>query len=418
MNDVTIRPAATDTERDLFFRIAAGQFIRDAPPEIAGPDFRRFTETAPGADPAHVRGAFRGEAYLGGYLIDERWLRIGAARLRTGCVGVVTTRPEYRGRGVATALMNDAFAFARSRGCALLMLHGLADFYEPWGYVDVFDAAEHRIAREDILQQSASPYRVRPAMVADAPEMVALYDRHFGPHPGNFLRSVEHVAFQLEFAGSVERGKYLARDAMPFGPPVVAVDADGCLRGYLFTPWGPLRAFGNEVAVDDWPAMLALLQHDARQAGSSVAAPTELRWPLPTDGLAAMLLADRLTVRVETLHRPRANWMAALVDLAGLVDEMRTTWNERIQRIHPELFRDFDLVIDGQSAFRSHGGAADEALSTISLSAKVLVPLLFGYRNARWAMARPGTTIDAGLEPVLEALFPPRQPWIAPTDGC
>ena len=29
------------------------------------------------------------------------------------CVGVVVTRPEYRGQGVATVLMIDAFDFAR-----------------------------------------------------------------------------------------------------------------------------------------------------------------------------------------------------------------------------------------------------------------------------------------------------------------
>ena len=46
---------------------------------------------------------------------------------------------------------------------------------------------------------------------------------------------------------------------------MVAVDGDDRPRGYLVAPWGPLRAFGSEVAADDWPATLALLQHHARQ---------------------------------------------------------------------------------------------------------------------------------------------------------
>lgn len=416
-NDVTIRPPATDAELDAFFRVAAGQFIRDVAPEIAGPDFRRFTETAPNADPARSRGAFRGETYLGGYLIDERWLRIGAARVRTGCVGVVVTRPEFRGGGVATALMNDAFAFARSRGCVLLMLHGLANFYEPFGYVDVFDAAEHRIGLEDV-PTADDGYRVRRATVGDAPAMRELYDRHFGPHPGSFVRSVEQQAFQLGFMASMEGRSYQTRDGRSFEPPVVALDQGGRVRGYLVSPWGPLRAFGDEVAADDWPATLALLQYDAGRSGAMPEASPGLRWPLPPNSLAAMLLADHLTVRVESLHRPRANWMAAVIDLDGLVGAMRESWEERWRRIAGDNPAGIEIAIDGRSLVRFGGASVGLTAPKIAISAKVLIPLLFGFRNVRWAMAQPGTVVPVELAAVLEQLFPPLQPWIAPTDGC
>ena len=96
------------------------------------------------------------------------WERVNAARLRAGCVGVVITDPAHRGQGIGKALMRDSFAHARSRGQALLLLHGLADYYRPFGYADVFDATEHAISRTAILDAPPSPYRVREATTADA----------------------------------------------------------------------------------------------------------------------------------------------------------------------------------------------------------------------------------------------------------
>src|SRR5262249_53897299 len=157
----------------------------------------------------------------------------------------------------------------------------------------------HCLRLEDIPTE-ASGYRVRQVTADDAPAMLALYDRHLGPHPGSFVRSLAQQAFQLDFMATLEGGPYLAREGTAFAPPVVGVDQSGQGRGYLVLPWGPLRAFGYEVAADDWPATLALLQYDARRLGTLPEAPAETRWPLPPDSLAAMVLADHLTVRVET----------------------------------------------------------------------------------------------------------------------
>ncbi len=110
---ITIRPPAGDAELELFFQVAAMQFARDIPFAIAGADFRRFVERAPGADPARIRGAFRGDTYLGGYLIDNAIC--ASARRVCGPLASAASSPwpDFRGQGVATALMIDACAFAR-----------------------------------------------------------------------------------------------------------------------------------------------------------------------------------------------------------------------------------------------------------------------------------------------------------------
>jgi GNAT superfamily N-acetyltransferase len=420
---IAIRPPETDAELDTFFHVASAQFVRDAPPAIAAADFRRFVEQAPDADPSRIRGAFRGDTYLGGYLIEERWLRIGAARVRTGCIGVVVTRPEFRRQGVATALMRDAETFARGRGCALLMLHGLADFYGPFGYVDIFDATEHHVTRDQALGLADSPYRVRPATESDAPAVLDLFERHHGGRPGSFARSIEHQAFQMRFAASLDTGSYRTREGRPYESPNVAVADNGGVRGYLVSPWGPLRAFGNEVAADDWPATRALLLHDARRLGDLPEPPADVRWPLPPDGLVAMLLADHLTVRAESLHRPRANWMASPIDLPRLLRDLISTWAARIQRCTSAPPNRLPLVVDDawtvefDPAVVRPVGDRFTSLPAIRLTAKVLLPLLFGFRNTAWAVGQPGVDLPPALLPIAVALFPPLQPWIAPTDG-
>ena len=424
MRGVVVRPPATEDERAAWFRLAAAQFIRNTPPEVAAADFQRYVCEGPGAGAA-MRGAFRENEYLGGYLIEERWLRVGAARLRTGCIGVVVIDPAHRGQGVGTALMRDSFPYARTRGLTLLLLHGLANFYRPFGYADVFDATEHGIRRGDVLDALPSPYRVRPATVADAPALLDLYDRHYGPHPGSFARGPEQQAFLLRFAASLDRRVYRQREGTAFMPPVVAVDREDRVRGYRVEPWGPLRAFGSEVAAEDWPATLALLQQHARLLGEMAEPPEMVRWPLPPDALAAALIADRFVVERTSLSRPSANWEAATVDPVTLLRAMVPAWDERWRRQATNWSGALALTLDGITCRLSltAGGVSldaprgDEAYA-VSFTSAALLPLLFGFRSVAWATVQDGQEIPAEALPLQEVLFPPVTPWIAPTDGC
>jgi predicted N-acetyltransferase YhbS len=422
---VVVRPPANSDEIAAFFALAASTFIRDTPPSVAAADFRRYVLDGPAPDPASIRGAFRGDGYLGGYLIEERILRVGQARLKAGCVGVVVTHPDHRRQGVATALMRDALDHARARGMVVLLLHGMADFYTPFGYADVFDVTEHAVRRSDVAAAPPSPYRVRPATDVDAPAMLALYERHYGPHPGNFDRTVEWEAFLLRFSGSLDQQVYRQRDDSFFTSPVVAVDAEDQPRGYLMSPWGPLRAFGTEVAADDWPALLALLQWQATSLDDCGSAVDLIRWPLPPNSLMAALLADHFVVESATTSRPWANWEASLVDPLALMRGMLPAWNARWLRHRARWRGTLGLTIDGATQLLDLSpdgvqllGDAMPAMRRGALTSRVVLPLLFGFRSVAWAAFQDGQTIPADLLPMLEILFPPLTPWIAPTDGC
>jgi predicted N-acetyltransferase YhbS len=422
---IVVRPPETDDETTAFFDLTAAQFIRGTPLPVAASDLRRYVYDVPDADPTNVRGAFQGHTCLGGYLYEERRLRIGVARIRMGCVGFVVAHPEHRGQGIGRAMMYDSFDHARDRGHTLLMLHGAPTYYQPFGYADVFDATEHDVRREDILAHPRGAYGVRAATNADAAAILALYDRHFGPHPGSFARTIDQEAFLLDFSTSLDPSAYAQRDGLPFSPTVVAIDADGRIRGYLAPPWALLRAFGNEVAADDWPATLALLQHHARMLDARPEPPEYLRWPLPPDSLAAELLADHFTVQSVVHSRPSANWEASLVDPAALIAGMLPEWNDRWQRHRMGWTGDLSLTIDGVTRVLSCsenglslGSAYGDNVASVALTGTVALPLLFGFRSLDWAQLQEGQQLPNDLHPVLEVLFPPLTPWIAARDGC
>lgn len=423
-DEIVVRPPASDEEKAAFFRLTAGHFIRGTPVDIAAADLRRYVYEAPHADPSWARGVFHGDTCLGGYLYEERFLRIGAARLGMGCVGVVIAHPEHRGQGIGKALMRDSFAYARGHGHVMLMLHGAPAYYQPFGYADVFDATEHDVRRADILAHPPSPYRVRTATTADAPATLDLYERHFGSHPGSFARSVDQETFLIRFAANLDPHDYVQRDGLPFSLTVVAVDGNNRVRGYLAAPWALLRAFGHEVAADDWPATLALLQHHARLLDSLAEPPEQLRWPLPPDSLMAELLADHFTVQSFRHARPMANWEASLVDPAVLIAGMVPEWNERWRQHRvpwsgtlaltiDDVTRALSISPDGVSLAASN----QDITENVSLTGTVALPLLFGFRSLEWAATQEGQEIPETLLPVLEVLFPARTPWIAARDG-
>src|SRR2546425_911652 len=78
-------------------------FSPDPFPEDTANRLLRRLITLPGYRREQVRSAYRNGEHLGGYRIYERLLRIGTARLATGCIGGVYTRAHARHQGVATA---------------------------------------------------------------------------------------------------------------------------------------------------------------------------------------------------------------------------------------------------------------------------------------------------------------------------
>jgi predicted N-acetyltransferase YhbS len=409
--DLTIRPPESPAEIEAFFRLATETFIPGVDPGSEAARWQRYVTTAPDREAYLMRSAFHDGRYLGGYLMHTRSLRLGAARLRTGCISAVVTHPEHRRQGVAAGLMRDAISLAQAHRCVLLLLGGIPEFYHRFGYIDVLDITEHAVSRARIAAQPPSAFRVRPVTLADVGALLALYQRHYGSRRGSFDWSPAQMEHKL-------------RLRLPDNPPLLAEDPAGRPCGYLISPWTPDDIYTAEIAADDWPALLALLQQRAQAMPAPPGARDEMVWPLPPDSRTFYLLADRLPVRSETRHLPREGWLARPAHLPSLFHAMLPEWQVGWRRRAPGWSGTITLAVGDEACGLELGlgGVAllerrPEGGQAVRLTPEVFTQLLFGFRPVWWAAEQPGQEIAEELVPVLEALFPLQPVWIAGSDA-
>src|SRR5436309_1625842 len=114
-SSLIVRPMATEVDFERHFMASREEFSPDAPIEAVR-QYQESVMTRPGYRPQSLRGAYQGEQHAGGYILFEWVMRMGAARIPTGCIGSVVTYRNARNLGVGTAMLQDATAYARSNG--------------------------------------------------------------------------------------------------------------------------------------------------------------------------------------------------------------------------------------------------------------------------------------------------------------
>ena len=401
--DFEIRSLTTAAEIEAFFWLNAQVFRPNHDTVVIATRRRSFITQAPDFHPEQFRGAFLGTTYLGGYGILAFTMHLGPARLHIGGIGAVVTHPAYRHQGIATALMRDAITYATQRRYALLLLDGIANFYAQFGYVTIMDSMTHAVASEEVQAHAPSPYIVRPATLADTSALLALHQRHYGANPGFFDRTQEWQ-------------EHLLRHRLVFAeePPVIVLTSDDEPRGYLLPFQGRTSAYSVlEVAAEDWPATLALLQYHARLVEHTIDSPKELVWPLPPNSPTLYHLADNLTVRSETLRVLNVGCMTRPAHVPTLLQALIPLWQERLQRHVLAWSGILALEVDNTTCYlevRSGTLRMRETPSapveTVRLTSHVFLQLLFGYRPLIWAVHQPAQWIPAPVLPLLAILFP------------
>ena len=118
-------------------------------------------------------------------------MQIGAARVRAGCIGAVVTHPDHRRQGVGSALMWDAIDHARTAASPSCSSTARPTSTTRSATSTSSTASITISPAPTVLAQPPSPYRVRPATPDDAPALLELYQRHYGPYSGSFARTLE-----------------------------------------------------------------------------------------------------------------------------------------------------------------------------------------------------------------------------------
>lgn len=417
MASIVVRPLSSAEEYTLYSRLADTAFS-DPPSEESLRRWQAYVRESPDFRSEQMRGVFRDGQLMGGCVVHERQLQMGAARISTGCISGVVTAPDSRKQGVAAALMRDTIEFASSNNHALLLLDGIAKFYYRYGYVDMFDTTDIEIDRAAILAQTPSSYTIRPATIEDAPALLDLYKRHYNASTGSFERSLELQTHYLRFARN---------------PRVVALSPQAHVAGYLIHGKDKYADKGRELAADDWEAGLALLQYHAHLLDGDNA-PSALSYRLPADAPMTQWMIDSLevpdapqssdnewSVREVIAHHRFAGWMARLVNCPALLEailpELRIRWQRSLARWSGDII----LNIDGVSCMLRLDGSAVQLVAAtngatyrVDLTAQAFVQLIFGYRPL--IRLTNVAHLPAGARSALSILFPTGHTWIPTTD--
>jgi GNAT superfamily N-acetyltransferase len=236
------------------------------------------------------------------------WARFGKASVRMGGIGNVATRPDYRGRGLAQAILNAQVHWMGENGVAASVLYtGIPAFYEALGW---------RIAHREVLvvegpalaALDAEPptfYEVSPFHATDAEEVCRLYEAFNAGRPGSRIRDLPYA--QASFDRTVRRGKFLL------------ARRNGRLAGYVRAVLGPEKtvqvcelcyAEGEESAAPFLVQQLARRSEGLERL--EIGVPTDHHlWAWGSRGMAAVKPMDDVMCRIVDPVRLMAAWRAS-----------------------------------------------------------------------------------------------------------
>jgi hypothetical protein len=313
--------------------------------------------------------------------------------------------------------MLDAIDYAQSHQYALLFLHGAPHFYHQFGYIDVLEnTPRHFLLREHVPEPSSAAYIIRPAVLSDAPALLACYQRHYSPYLGSFAPT-----------RTPERQEHLLRNWFEVSelPSLIALSPEREMHGYLLLSRRRNNLYVYEAAADTWRAALALLQAHSRLLDAEPEPLQELWWPLPPTDSTFYLLADHVMVRSEMISFPDQGWMARPAHLPTLLSSLLPLWQEYWRQrsralnwtgtLALKIGNDVSFLEVGPTSMR-FVAAPSSSPHHVTFSQQVFTQLIFGFRPISWAMTQPGQAQGSGLIPVLNVLFPLSQAWIAGSD--
>jgi predicted N-acetyltransferase YhbS len=153
--------------------------------------------------------------------------------ISVGGIGEVSTRPEYRKRGLATQLLKDSIQFMENRRIAISMLHGSQRIYS----VEGWESVPRYYAKKTLLGRKQQAWNIRPANFQDMDEvaqLASLYDSYSRKFNGTFVR--DDIAYWTDWVQTESPHAWVA-------------ERDGVIDGYV-----SVRERDGELGVKEFAA--------------------------------------------------------------------------------------------------------------------------------------------------------------------
>jgi predicted N-acetyltransferase YhbS len=117
----------------------------------------------------------------------QRWAGILGCTVRASCLGAVCTYEEYRGRGFASLLVEDAIRKCRDDGVDFMLISGTRDLYRRFGCRPVGNYTEFEVTCDCLPKSSPTDSELAPFGESDLPAISLLY----ALEPVRFIRPIE-----------------------------------------------------------------------------------------------------------------------------------------------------------------------------------------------------------------------------------
>ena len=209
--------------------------------------------------------------------------------ISVGGIGEVSTRSEYRKRGIATQLLKDSIQFMEDRQIAISMLHGGQRIYS----VEGWESVQRYFAKKTLQGNKTQQWNIRPVNFKDTEEvekLASIYDTYSRKFNGTFVR--DDMAYWTDWVQTESPQVWIAEKDDKIEGYVFVRRRDGELDVKEFVASEELFSQGKETAVFD-----ALLSHIIAEMDEES---LEVAYPAP---IADGFNATKVDSRGSTMYR-------------------------------------------------------------------------------------------------------------------
>ena len=178
--------------------------------------FSNHWHNDPWRDPEGIRVAVDNGTIVSTVRVFIRKMFLHGEPITVGGIGEVSTRSEYRRRGLASQLLKDSIEFMESRDIAVSLLFGSQRIYS----IEGWEKVPRYYARQSFAAEKGSECEVRPANFDDDTEVkriAALYDGYARKFNGTIVR--DEIAYWTKWVRTES-------------PNAWVVERDGSIEGY------------------------------------------------------------------------------------------------------------------------------------------------------------------------------------------
>ncbi|WP_047864401.1 GNAT family N-acetyltransferase [Rubrobacter aplysinae] len=323
-----------------------------------------------------------------------------------GGVSGVATHPAYRRRRLARSLLERVLYGMRERGVHISMLAPFShSFYRASGYELAGEAIAYDLSPAD-LPTSPEQSHVRAHREADLPAMKHMLEMEAASHRLCIRRGESRWHEILENPAPVDEDDEAKESAV--------YERDGAVEGYLLYRHRKRADSGERTRILEIPELVAGTQRAREALISFMAAYDPLEWRVryqtpPGEPLHPFLQSSyvRATIEPEKMLR--------LVDVEGALSYLSRPVPEPLV-----LEVTDDAIPENAGAYTVgegnvlRGAAAPER---VALDVRQLAQLYAGYLSAQQLHRRGLVTPGSGHAlDLLDAIFPPADPWVFPLD--